>query len=115
MLMINMEFRKGILFVRLKGILTKDTVNKLNKEVLELIKNNGIRNVVINIKELKAIDTKGINSLFYLYELSNRYKGTSLICGIDDEKIMVKIKKSRLIKYMHKVDTELTAINLITI
>ena len=31
MLNVGTEFRKGILFVRLKGHLNKDTINKLNK------------------------------------------------------------------------------------
>ena len=60
MLIVKTEFRKGILFVRLKGHLNKDTINKLNKKVTDVIKNNGIRNVVFNFSDLKSIDMKGI-------------------------------------------------------
>lgn len=113
MLRINMEFRKGILFVRLKGNLDKTTVNKLNKEVTNLISKNGIRNTVINLNELKTIDIKGINALFYLYELSSKYSGVSMICGLEDEKINNKIKKSRLLKYMFKTNNEIDALRYI--
>ena len=41
---INLEFCKGILFIRLKGVLNKNTVDKLKEEVNNLVKENGIRN-----------------------------------------------------------------------
>lgn|SRR5574344_2642532 len=113
MLKINMEFRKGILFVRLKGHLTKNTVTKLNKNVIELVLKNGIRNTVVNLNELKTIDIKGINALFYLYELSNKYSGVSMICGLENEIINSKIKKSRLLKYMFKTNSEIDALRYI--
>ena len=50
MLNVGTEFRKGILFVRLKGHLNKDTISKLNKRVTKVVKDNGIRNIVFNFK-----------------------------------------------------------------
>ena len=52
MLNVGTEFRKGILFVRLKGHLNKDTINKLNKRVTNIVKENGIRNIVFNFTNL---------------------------------------------------------------
>ena len=52
MLDINLEFYRGILFIRLKGLLNKTTVSKLKEEVNDLVKENGIRNLVFNISEL---------------------------------------------------------------
>ena len=46
MLESDLEIRKGILFVRLTGILSKSTVGNLEK-VTSLISNNGLNNVVI--------------------------------------------------------------------
>ena len=74
MLNVGTEFRKGILFVRLKGDLNKDTVYKLNKKVTNVVKENGIRNIVFNFERLKSIDIKGINSIFYNYELCKKNK-----------------------------------------
>lgn len=42
MLDINIEFRKGIAFIRLAGILNKTTVGKMNDEVTDMIRDNGI-------------------------------------------------------------------------
>ena len=44
MLESDLEIRKGILFVRLTGILSKSTVNDL-KKVTSLISNNGINKI----------------------------------------------------------------------
>ena len=49
MLKVLMEFRKGILFIRLYGTLSKNTLDTFNKEVKEVIINSGIRYVVLNI------------------------------------------------------------------
>ena len=56
MLNIILEFRKGILFVRLQGKLVKDTVHKFQEEVIHLIQKNGIHTTVVNVKELEDLD-----------------------------------------------------------
>ncbi|MEG1647808.1 MAG: STAS domain-containing protein [Bacilli bacterium] len=112
MLEINMEFRKGILFIRLNGELTKNTVIKLRMEVTQLIKDNGIRNVLFNLNELDKIDIKGINELYYNFEICKINKGLSLLCGVN-EKINKKLKESHLLKYMNEIDDELSAFNLV--
>lgn len=111
MLEINMEFRKGILFIRLIGELTKKTYQKLNDEVTIMIKENGIRNIVFNIEKLNKIDMKGISFLYYNYELCNYNKGKIMICGFQNEKVKNRIKNSRLLNYMYEVSSELTAID----
>ena len=56
MLEITKEFRKGILFVRLKGVLNKDTVSYLNKEVTKVVADMQFHNVLFNVEELTSID-----------------------------------------------------------
>ena len=85
MLNVGTEFRKGILFVRLKGHLNKDTIEKLNKRVTRIVKDGGIRNIVFNFTNLKSIDIKGINTIFYNYELIKQNEGRSLMCGNNDK------------------------------
>lgn len=115
LLIIETEFRKGVLFIRLKGELTKDTVSKLNDEVTLLIKDNGIRNVVFNINELSVIDLKGINCLLYVYEVITKNKGKGLVCGMNNALVSHRIKNSRLLKYMYETSDELSAINVINL
>ncbi|MCM1370996.1 MAG: STAS domain-containing protein [Clostridium sp.] len=114
MLDIQVEFRKGILFIRLSGILNKTTVPKLNEEVTDMIKDNGIRNVVFNMSEVTNIDIKGINALFFNYELCNQNKGKILLCGINSL-VREKIINSRLLKYMGEIQDELSALECIGI
>lgn len=112
MLNVGTEFRKGILFVRLKGDLNKDTIYKLNKKVTNVVKESGIRNIVFNLERLKSIDLKGINTIFYNYELCKSNKGKSLLCGNND-KIRKRLKSSRLINYVYEIKDELTAIRIL--
>ena len=112
MLIITTEYRNGILFVRLKGNLTKDTIYKLNKKVTNLIKDSGINNIVFNLEKLKEIDMKGINTLFYNYELCKKNNGISFICGNNDN-IKNKLKRTRLINYIYEIPNGLVAVKLI--
>lgn len=114
MLTVTTEFRKGILFVRLKGHLNKDTINKLNKKVTNVIKDNGIRNVVFNFTNLKSIDMKGINTIFFNYELCKNNEGRSFMCGNNDN-IRSKLKKSRLVNYVYETKDELTATRILNL
>ena len=115
MLDINMEFHKGILFIRLSGSLNENTINKLNVEVNSFIKESGISNIVYNIAELNEIDCYGINTLFNTYEVSKKNKGKSLLCGIDNAIVKHRIKNSRLLNYMYETSDELSAINIINL
>ncbi len=114
MLKVNTEFRKGILFVRLKGELNKDSVDVFNKKVTDVIKKTGIINIVYNLKYLKSIDFKGINAILYNYELCKINNGRNYLCG-NNENISNYLKKSRLINYVYEIEDELSAIKLLNL
>ena len=114
MLDIDIENSKGILYVRLNGELCKSTINKWNCDVKKIMVDAGIRNVIFNMSNLSDIDYKGINSLYYGYEICRENHGKSILCGINDN-IREKIKKSRLLKYMKESDTEKHAASMIRI
>lgn len=113
MLDINFEFRRGVLFIRLSGELTKRTVSYLDSEVTTLIRDNGIRNVVFNVSNLSKLDLKGISRLFYNYELCKKNRGVSLLCCVDNNSIHEKIESTRLFQYMNDLNDELSAFNFI--
>ena len=113
MLDINFEFRRGILFIRLSGVLNRLTINEFDSSVTSLIRDNGIRNVVFNVSGLRKIDFKGISRLFYNYELCKKNRGISLLCCVDNDSIHDKIGSTRLFNYMVDVDNELSAFNMI--
>ena len=114
MLNVSTEFRKGIFFVRLKGNLNKDTVGKLNKKVTNLVKDSGIRHIVFNFSNLKSIDMKGINTIFYNYELCRNNDGRSLMCGGNDN-IKKRLKSSRLVNYIYEIPDELSAMKILNL
>ena len=109
------EYRKGILFIRLIGNLVKETVPILEIDVNTIIKENQIRYIVINMEELENIDRKGIHMLYYIYELSKKNKGNTLICNLKKEDVKKRLKQNRIFHYIKEIRNELVAFELIKI
>ena len=107
MLKINSECRKGIFFVRLEGVLTKDNYLILRKEITNLVKENGIKNIVFNLEKLIKIDEIGLNELYRNIKISKKNNGTSFICGINKN-----IKNHYKIN-LNEINNEISAFNLI--
>ncbi len=80
MLKISFEFRKGIFFIRLIGILNKETYRKTAKELEELITKNKFKYIVINTNYLKEIDLIGLNYLIRIYYITKENKGALIVC-----------------------------------
>jgi stage II sporulation protein AA (anti-sigma F factor antagonist) len=114
-LIISSEFRKGILFIRLKGRFTKEEANYFKEEVIDKIEKCGIRSVVFNIDELSFIDLKGIHSMFYVYEMCDNNSGKVLLCKLYDSPVFERMKKNRIFKYVHLIKNELEAFDIIKI
>ncbi len=81
MLKINMEYRKGVLFVRLKGDLTKYTVNSLNNYLIPVISKNGIKYIVYNLRGVSVIDNYGKDSLKKGVNAARLNNGEGLLCN----------------------------------
>lgn len=84
MLDINMEFKQGILLVRLKGLLNGDTVGILKKDLEMIIKDNGIKYVLINLKNLSYVDYYGLEAIKQSYKQITANNGKLIICGINN-------------------------------
>lgn len=63
MLDISMEFRKGILFIRLNGDFNIDGIKKFNDEVKEVIIKAGIKNVVLNVNGLNYVIKAAVDEI----------------------------------------------------
>lgn len=113
MLKIILEFRKGVLFVRLDGSLTKETIPRLQREVVSKIQEGGIRNVVLNLKKLENIDFKGMNAFLYIYELCRDNHGKLLICGLEENRVYEKLQKNNLLKYLVQINNEINAFEMV--
>ena len=90
MLDITMEFKKGILFVRLKGIINGDTTQILNDNLTNIVKENGIKYLLINFYGVDYIDKYGLNAIKDNYKIINENKGKMIICGLDNNNVTYK-------------------------
>lgn len=105
MLKINMEYRKGVLFIRLKGNLTKETVNSLNQYLIPVITKHGIKYIVYNLGAVTVIDNYGKASLQEGVDAARLNQGEGLICNTN----------LTLNGEFKVVDNELTALSLIEV
>lgn len=76
-----MEFRKGILFVRLYGILNEDTIDTFKTEVKEVITSSGIKYVVLNIKNLDSVSDLGVKEIKKLKKILKKADGEFFLFG----------------------------------
>lgn len=109
---ISYEFRKGILFIRLVGELTKFTSLKLKSEITDMIEDNGITNVVFNISKLKFIDDEGISCLIKNFEICKKNNGSALLCSSNKNNKIIFSNKEIFNDF---IDNELSAFEKIEI
>jgi len=93
----NMEFSKGILFIRLKGDLNKNTI----KGIID----KDFKYIVLNIDNMYSIDSYSIDYINNLYKRIDSTSGKMIIC----DKFNVSRK---LLKEIPKIDKEYEAFKL---
>ena len=104
LLNINMEYKSGVLFVRIIGSLNVFTSIKLEESLIPIIISQGIKNLVYNFSELKSIDEVGNKTLLLCYNAILNNNG----------KVLVVNNKFNL-EYFKEVDNELSALNILKI
>lgn len=115
MLDIDMEFRKGILFVRLGGNFSTDSCKLLDKELERLVEEDNVRFVTFNVSGLNYIDLDGINTILKYDTALSKIKGMALICGVDNDLVKLRVHNSKVPYYMFETSDELGAINYINL
>ena len=75
----NIEFTKGVLFVRLYGIIDNKNEKNIENDLYEIIKDGAIKYLVINVENLEI--TEDINLFTICEEIINKNNGKMLICG----------------------------------
>lgn len=103
MLKILMEFRKGVLFVRLYGSLNLETKEKFNTEVKEVIIESGIRYVVLNIENLTDITKDGIKELRILKSIIKKTDGQFFIFGGEIKELSSLVKLENELNVFERV------------
>lgn len=103
MLNIQMEFRKGVLFVRLYNELNSNTIDIFKKEVKEVIINSGILYVVINVSNLSSISKEGIYEIKNLKRIINKMNGKLFIYGGEFKELKTLIKLENELNVFERV------------
>ena len=102
MLKINTEYRKGILFIRLKG---RYDQNYFITTINYLINNFGIKTIVLNLNELEYISLENIKHINNQTKNILKKKKQLLICD--------KNLRNNLFNNVTKIKNEIDAFSLI--
>ena len=104
MLKISTEFRKGVLFVRLAGRIDNDGYLE---SINNLIEDIGIRYVVLNTNNLRAIDVSSINNIIEYNKKILKDQRRLLICDANNS------RKRIFSNNIQKINCEIDAFSLI--
>ena len=81
MLNIDMEYKKGILFARLKGIVNDDNILKREDHLSKVVKETGIRFLLINLNDIICPNKYIEDVINRNYKYINNNKGKLIICN----------------------------------
>lgn len=114
MLEVDMEFQRGILFIRLKGILDSTTDVKLQNALNVAIHQIGIKYLLLNCEKLYEIEKDSIDMIFKRVAELLKMEGKFLVCGFNDY-VRLKVENSELNSVICKTENEQKAVQLIKI
>ena len=103
MLKVLMEFRKGILFVRLYGSLKGETLETFKLEVKEVIINSGIRFVVLNVDSLESISEDGVKEIKSLKKTLKKLDGEFFLYGGEIKELKSLVNLENELKVFERV------------
>ena len=98
-----MEFRKGILFVRLYGLLNNTTLDTFDKEVKEVIVESGIRYVVLNTYNLESVSSDGVKAIKRLKRILKKVGGEFFLFGGEVKELKSLINLENELKVFERV------------
>ena len=103
---VDYEFRKGIMFVRFLGTFINNNYKEIIDNVIYIIKRIGIKLVVFNLDNIKAIDAFCIDYLLKCNSIIEEEDGKMFICSNNSFKM----------KFLHRIPiirNEIEAFNVI--
>ena len=102
-----MEFRKGILFVRLYGALNEDDISTFKKDVKEVIVDSGIMYVVLNIDGVDSISNEGVKEIKKLRKILKKTGGEFFLFGGNIKELKSLVNLENELKVFEKVVIQL--------
>lgn len=109
MIKFNLEFRKGILFVRIDRKLNKSDFNININQFKRIIKSIGIKYIVFNFNRIKEDDYFNIKFVINNYDLIKKNNGRLFLCGDIDNNLSNMFMNMKI----NKLDNEIEVFNYI--
>lgn len=106
----DLEYNKGILFVRLRGSLSRKGSYKLNNYLVPVILKHKIKFLVYNLFDVTSIDEAGMDAILNTKCAIRANKGKIFLCEVPTE-FSKDIRKLRI----KETSSELTALDLIRV
>ena len=97
MLKMDLEYKSGILIVRLEGMLSRKNNYKINNYIMPILIKHKIKYIVYNLNKLKGIDESGVDAILNTKCETKKNQGTIYLCEVRKE-LFSKLKRLR-IKY----------------
>ncbi|EKN63100.1 anti-anti-sigma regulatory factor, SpoIIAA [Schinkia azotoformans MEV2011] len=104
-LVINLETKKDVLLIRLKGELDHHTAENLRNKVSDEIEKNNIHHIVLNLEELAFMDSSGLGVILGRYKQIQSQGGEMVVCSISPA-VKRLFDMSGLFKIIRLVDDE---------
>lgn len=105
-----MEVRRGILFIRLNGVLNKKSSALLNEKIHSLSL-QGLKYFVFNLEGITMMDKDGLVSLNENYQQIMKLDGKMILCGLKN-KVRDSIFHHRELSKVMKSQNELCAFQI---
>ena len=102
----DIEFRKGVLFIRINNTLKEKEYLASSNEIKELVSQIGIKYLVINFNEESVDNDFKLKLIINNYEYLKKISGKLLLCGNIDISLCNNL-------YIDKIDNEIEAFKII--
>lgn len=102
----DIEFRKGVLFIRINNTLKEKEYLASSNAIKELVSQIGIKYLVINFNEESVDNNFKLKLIINNYEYLKKISGKLLLCGNIDISLCNNL-------YIDKIDNELEAFKII--
>lgn len=106
----DLEYCKGVLFVRLDGNLTRRNTYRINNYLAPVVAKHRIKYLVYNLFSVLKIDDAGIDAILRTKHAIKNNHGSIYLCEVP-EHLRKEIKRLR----MKETQSELTALNLLKV
>lgn len=79
---VNLEYKDDVLCVRLSGELDHHTADIVREKVSKAIESKKIKHLVLNLGQLKFMDSSGLGVILGRYKQIKQVSGEMIVCAI---------------------------------